>query len=86
MTWSYRIVHKVYDGADEYTIHEIYYDNEGNPQLITVNPIAPYGNTHEEFKEDMKYYLMALEKPVLEYDEIDWQRGNIFDSKNLKIY
>ena len=70
MTWNYRVVHKVYKGTDEYGIHEVYYDDDGAPETVTVNPVGPYGNTHEEFIDDMAHYVAALGRPVLEYDKI----------------
>ena len=70
MTWNYRIVHKVYKDEDEYAIHEVYYDDDGAPKLVTTNPVSPWGNTYEEFIEDTAHYISALSKPIVEYDEI----------------
>ena len=76
MTWNYRVVHKVYKGVDEYAIHEVYYDDDGAPKLVTTNSISPYGNTYKEFIDDMAHYVAALGRPIIEYDDIDWWRGS----------
>ena len=70
MTWNYRIVHKVYKGVDEYGIHEVYYNDDGAPKTVTIEPVGPYGNTYEEFIDDMAAYVSALARPIIEYDEI----------------
>ena len=72
MTWNYRIIHRHYPETDahSYDIHEVYYDEDDKPEMVTHRGIAPYGETYEEFVEDVAHYIAALAKPVLEYDEI----------------
>ncbi len=80
MTWNYRVVHKHIECpdhgetcslcSDEYGIHEVYYNDDGAPETVTVSPVGPYGNTYEEFIDDMAHYVSALSRPILEYDEI----------------
>ena len=37
---------------------------------------GPSGDTLEELKDDMKYFLQALDMPVLEKEEIVFASGN----------
>lgn len=76
MTWNYRIVHKKTDEYEEWAIHEVYYTADGEPYAVTVNPIAPLGETFDEFVDDMSHYFVALNKPVLEYDDIPFAQGD----------
>lgn len=77
--WNYRIVKKVTKhndpslGASEDTwfgIHEVYYDAEGHPEVCSEEPIEPFGESVEEVRESLKMMMKALDKPVLDYDEI----------------
>ena len=75
MTWNYRVIHeKIILGdyeEDVYTIHEVYYDEEGNPELTTESACYPQGETLDELREDMEFYRRALSKPVLEMSFFD---------------
>lgn len=66
MTWNYRVIHSVEQGEDWYAIHEVYYDAEGTPKDMTVEPVAVGGGTLDELREDIDRYQVALERPVLE--------------------
>ncbi len=68
MTWNYRIVFK----DDGYAIHEVYYDSEGEPTACTVQAVSPFGETVMELRQDARAYMTALGRPVLKYDEIEW--------------
>lgn len=70
MTWNYRLVHQVVNDEDVYAIHEAYYDGE-KPISITEESVNPQGETFEELKRDLVYYLKALEQPVLEFADFD---------------
>ncbi len=65
--WNHRVMHKLEsDGSHSYTIHEVYYDVDGAVTGWTENGIAPYGETLEELRSDLKRMVKALSKPVLE--------------------
>ena len=66
MTWNYRIVRK----EDYLEIHEVFYGTDGAPKMVTTDSVCVGGEDLEELKQDMTHYLEALNKPVLEYDEI----------------
>lgn len=74
--WNYRVLHSIYvhesDNYKEhhYAIHEVYYNDNGDPKSCTVNSVGPSGETLEELKSDLENYTKALSQPVLEYDDI----------------
>lgn len=70
MTWNYRVIKRTYpDGTEIYTIHEVYYKENGEPEYVTENSCYPQGETLEELKGDIALYRKALENPVLNYED-----------------
>ena len=70
MFWNYRVIKKIHDdGTEIFAIHEVYYDDDGKPDLVTEDPCEPQGETLEELKDDCEWYQKALEHPVLNYDD-----------------
>jgi hypothetical protein len=65
VTWNYRIM--VRNG--EYAIYEVYYDDAGNVETFTDEPVYPAGESVEELCKDLEHYQQALRHPVLNYDE-----------------
>jgi hypothetical protein len=53
-----------------YAIHEVYYDEEGEPWTCTQDPVFPKGDTLDAFREEMEYYQRALELSVLEVSDL----------------
>ncbi len=70
MTWNYRVVRKTDEAEPLYGIHEVYYDSDGKPEMVTVEPVAIVGDSLLELQEEFVHYLRALLKPVLNYEEI----------------
>jgi len=66
MSWNYRVIE--HDGM--FTIHEVCYNDKGDITSISQDPMGPSGDTLEELKGDMKYFLQALDMPVLKKEEI----------------
>jgi hypothetical protein len=72
--WNYRVVRKAYppgkDGTIEYVlgIHEVYYDDNGEPEMVTEDRMDPHGETLEELRDDIEHMRLALDKPVLDYE------------------
>lgn len=75
MTWSYRIVKK----DDSFAVHEVYYDDDGNPEMVTVEPVGVAGDTYKEFIDDMAHYVATLGKPVLNYEDINANPYGLID-------
>ena len=69
--WNYRVMRRQYKNDDDpvYTIHEVYYNDNGDVEGHTQDAVYAYGNTAEELKADLELMLLAFDKPVLEYSE-----------------
>ena len=68
MTWNYRVVQRVEQTCTTYAIHEVFYGN-GIPKLVTEDAVAPMGESLEELRRDIEHYMLALDKPILDYDK-----------------
>jgi hypothetical protein len=66
MNWDYRVIE--HEGA--FTVHEVHYNEKGDILSISEYPMGPSGETLEELKDDMGYFLQALDRPVLKKEEI----------------
>lgn len=85
--FNYRIIKKDYppakkggETASTYAIHEVWYDEEGNPTSYTENPVYPQGECWsddedqdetglESLRYDLELYTDALEKPILKHSD-----------------
>ena len=72
MTWNYRIIrHK----EGHFALHEVYYDDAGNPNGMTANPIS-FRSDSDEGSEGIAISLEralkdARERPVLGISDIE---------------
>ena len=66
ISWDYRIIE--HDGA--FTLHEVHYNERGEIISVSEDPMGPSGETLEELKDDMEYFLQAFNRPVLKKQEI----------------
>ena len=66
MSWDYRVIEN--NGA--FTVHEVHYNDKDGIISISEDPMGPSGETLEELKDDMQYFLQALDSPVLKKEEI----------------
>jgi hypothetical protein len=70
MTWNYRVIKRTYpDGTVTFTVHEVFYNEDGKSHLVTQDPCFPQGETLDELRCDFELYQMAFEKPVLNYED-----------------
>lgn len=70
MTWNHRVMRSEYAGESYHTIREVFYDEDGNIEGWTAEPIAPQGETPEELRDELQRMLACLDRPVLEEDEL----------------
>lgn len=68
MTWNHRVFS---DGLTppSYVIREVFYE-EGKVIGCTENPVSPYGESLDELREDLKWFLEATNSPVLTMEDI----------------
>lgn len=70
MTWNNRVIHRNIDGVDMYTIHEVFYDENGKMMACTVEPAEAYGETISELLRTLSMYIDACAKPIVEWEDI----------------
>jgi hypothetical protein len=64
--WNHRVVIK----HDLFGVHEVYYDDNNEPEMVTQDPQEPLGETLEELREEIARFAKALDYPVLRYEDI----------------
>ena len=76
-TWNYRVVRKTVNGETIFGIHEGYYDDNGNLEGITEDPVEIYAEgSVENLGEVMKWVIQALEAEPIIYEEAPMMRMN----------
>jgi hypothetical protein len=66
VTWNHRVIdHGEFNDERCLAIHEVYYDADGKPEMMTESPIGIAGETLEELGETLDRMKLALGKPVL---------------------
>jgi len=76
--WNYRVIYhpssvikvlfKEFPQEEYYGIHEVYYDDSGEPSAYATRAII-IGDTEAELKEVIEQLEVAFTKPVLEIDK-----------------
>jgi hypothetical protein len=67
--WNYRVIKRQ---DESFGIHEVYYDENGDPTMCTADPVTLYGDSVDEIVNDVNHILHALNKPVLIDSEQTW--------------
>ena len=75
MTWNHRVVEHYNKEHDETTfnIHEIYYDDNGDIEFWTSDPVYAQGDDLVGLHNELVYMLAACQKPVLKATELPGQ-------------
>ena len=76
--WDYRVVRTIekMEGHEErevLTIHEIYYDEAGKPEMWCETPAFAAGSGDTamvELRGDLQMFLGAIERPILNREEL----------------
>jgi hypothetical protein len=65
--WTHRVIRKVYNGEDYFSIHEVFYDlSEKDTVGWTENPVEVAGESIEDLRVTLQRMLACLDKPVIE--------------------
>jgi len=68
--WNHRVLWVADEsGGGAYRVHEVYYDDDGRIEGWTAGPVEPLGESLSELREEIRYFLTALRRPVLEEAE-----------------
>lgn len=65
--WNHRIIEKYHKetNTSTYQIYEIYYKDDGIIENWTESAVGPMGETVDELREDIRFFMKAFQKPVL---------------------
>jgi hypothetical protein len=74
MTWNHRIIRR--NGRD-LAIHEVYYNEAGDPDMVTNDATGIYGETIDELRETLQRMLRALDTPILEYESFEQNQNEL---------
>ena len=83
--WNYRVVKSQREREDgpatctEYTIREVYYNDDETIYAMSQEGMSAYGETLEEVKENATTMLEAFKAPVLNEWEIKFVDHNLPD-------
>ena len=69
MSWNYRVIKTTEGDCAYYAIHEVYYDDDGQPDGSTVEPVFVSGESVEDIRQMLAQMLRDVDRPALE--EID---------------
>lgn len=65
MGWNHRVLEHKYRDDVYYKIHEVYYDEEGNPTSYTANGVEVQCDSLEGIKWTLDKMQECLSKPIL---------------------
>ena len=74
--WNHRVFHSVLPDGDWFSIHETYYNKNGQPDAATEDSMAPGGETPVELADELSRMLAACSKPVLAFVDdkiVEWK-------------
>ena len=69
MTWNYRIVE--YRDGKGFGLHEVYYDEDGEPATMTETPVGFVGESAEDVRDSVSMAGRAAGSPILKEPE-EW--------------
>ena len=72
--WNNRVIKHEKDGATWYSVHEVFYNEDGSIYAYTDNAITIIGETEEEAVEQAEQILRDIkDTPVLVASEIEFK-------------
>lgn len=75
MSWNHRVIRRKsglgFEPEFIYAVHEVYYDENGEIDGWTEQPVSPAGDDLEQLSGDLSRFSAALRLPVLEELESD---------------
>lgn len=80
MGWNHRILAHEYKGEIYLQIHEVYYDDDGNPKSYTSEAISVGGESLKSITWTLNKMLQCRSKPILWAGD---RFPNEYDSKDL---
>lgn len=74
--WNYRVLYREHavpgsESVTLYDVHEVYYDDDGNPRAWSSDPISAHGESMEDVAADLRLMALALNKPALSLSALE---------------
>lgn len=69
MSWNYRVMRRVFGGEESFSIHEVYYNEDGSLRNWTTEPQAVSVETLDDLRRLLEWMAEALDKPVLDWHD-----------------
>ncbi len=66
--WNYRVMRRTYENEVSYSIHEVYYNDDGKATGWTQDESGPFGESIEELIRDFESIRKATLLPVLDFE------------------
>lgn len=85
MSWNYRLVKSKCADEDLIEIMEIYYDEDNKIHSYANELLIPSGESKEDVKICLDLMYKALNKPVLNYNDVMNEIANRKHEKSIKI-
>jgi len=64
------VIRKEHETGDvTFQIHEVYYAEDGIIESWSTEPVKPMGESVSELREDIRYFLSAFRRPILQQSE-----------------
>ena len=71
-TWNHRVIRTVEpDGTEFLGIHEVFYLEDGTPDVVTQNAVRVGGENRDELIETLDRMRRCLERPIIEMAYFD---------------
>lgn len=74
MSWDYRLVHRIETDGETYAVHEVYYNDAGQPNGVTERPCYLAAESVKELRSDLMLMRHAFELPILEWEDLPRRR------------
>ena len=71
MTWNHRVLAHEHKGEFTFAIHEVFYNDDGVPDMCTEDPVGVVGDTLPELSDTLMRMLSALIEPILNYTDFE---------------
>jgi hypothetical protein len=70
MYWDYRIIKHDTEKSGHLAVHEVYYDDKGNVEAWTEDPVDLIGSNKTEIVTDVEYIVSDIKQPILNESEL----------------
>jgi len=81
MTWNYRVIAHEYKDELYFEIHEVYYNDDGVPEMCTVDAVEVAGESLAALSQTLDWMRKALREPILNI--ADFEEGGKYYAKDL---